>query len=311
MAKTINLDTNTAEELMRDFESQVLLARTKFLELLRNAKATNGKLNISFGNYSKTFDSPNRKAELHFRESAWLKMKSLVDSFESEVAWHGVAYRDEDMTKDAYYITDILCYPQEVSGAKVDTDQAEYQEWMFELPDEAFNNLKMQGHSHVNMSVIPSGTDETNQKEILESLNDDDFYIFMIWNKKNDRNIKIYDLKKNILFEPADISLVIDKEFGIEDFIEDAKKMVKKKVYTYQKSAAATQYTPSSGVPVIPAAKTGDDKHAKKDVKKFSDVATKPKNASSKYGYDDDLYGYDDKDDPCGPFGFRDRFFNY
>ena len=39
------------------------------------------------------------------------------------------------------------------------------------------------GHSHVNMGTSPSSVDLNHQEEILRMLGDNDFYIFMIWNK--------------------------------------------------------------------------------------------------------------------------------
>ena len=108
----------------------------------------------------------------------------------------------------------------------------------------------MQGHSHVNMGTSPSTVDLNHQEKILEQLEDDMFYIFMIWNKSFKRTIKIYDLAKNILFEDADIDVKIaDAGLGLNEFIGEAKDLVKSRTYQYQ---APTQTTYSAYKPVTP-----------------------------------------------------------
>ena len=310
MAKIIKLSPEMVSSCEEEFNVAIEKAKADFRSRLTDAKITNGKIVINCGSFTKTFDSiANRKAKLHFTELAYMKMTALVREFSLEVAWHGVAFRDPDETKDEYYITDILCYPQEVSAAKVDTDQAEYQNWMFDLEDDKFNNLRMQGHSHVNMSVYPSGTDEANQEEILASKNEDEFYIFMIWNKRDERNIKIYDIKKNVLFEPADVEVVIDDMgIGIDKFVSEAKKMVKTKTYqnTYQgyngSGYYSGSYKPNAGTAVTPAASTQkslpvvkEEAKPEKKKKSFEEISS-PKNAAED-DYDD--YDYDDYD-YCG-----------
>jgi len=215
----------------------------KFKKFIEEIKMADGKIN-----FTDTFSLPERKATLLFSEKAWIKMHRLVSHFDKEVAWHGTARRGED-GKDEYIIDDIFVYPQEVTGATVNTDQKEYQEWLYGLEDNVFNNLRMQGHSHVNMGTTPSGVDITHQEKIIEQLDDSMFYIFLIWNKKDERTIKIYDFAKNVLFETADVNIVVlEEDIGIISFIEDADDMVKTKTYTssYGKQDEKKSTTPSS-----------------------------------------------------------------
>lgn len=175
----------------------------------------------------------SRSAMIYFSEIAWIKMNMIINEFDKEVAWHGVAKRGDDAEKDEYYITDILVYPQEVTGATVNTEQEEYQLWLMSHEDDVFNNIRMQGHSHVNMGTTPSGTDEAFYKKIIDQLGDDMFYIFMIWNKKGEKTIKIYDMAKNMLFETSDCKIeVLDDGIGINEFINEAKTLVKSRVFT-------------------------------------------------------------------------------
>lgn len=200
----------------------------EFYETLRTGKFSDGKVN-----FTKTLGTVDRKATVLFTEMAWQKMQTLVREFDKEVAWHGIAERCNE--KDAYLISDILVYPQEVTGATVTTDQEKYQMWLMSQEDEVFNNIRMQGHSHVNMGVTPSSVDLNLYESILEQLDEDMFYIFMIWNKRWDKTIKIYDIRENILFETADVTVSVQEEDdGLSAFLKEAKELVVSKVYNYE-----------------------------------------------------------------------------
>lgn len=229
MSKTIRLTDEIKKECLEEFGKALL-----------NMKISDGKLV-----FNKVFPAINRKATVVFTEEAWLKMRTLVEQFEKEVAWHGVAERSKDESVDEYIISDILVYPQSVTGATVDMDVEGYGRWITEnQEDERFFKLKMQGHSHVDMAVNPSGTDLSHQEEILSQLRDDSFYIFMIWNKSNKRNIKIYDLAKNVLFEDSDIDVKLaDGAMEINKFLKEAKETVKEKTYTTSKTNYSGVYS--------------------------------------------------------------------
>lgn len=224
MAKIIKITPECIDEIRKEFEAT-----------LSGAKMSDGKIS-----FTRSFGAIKREATVYYSELAWLKMQTLIREFDKEVAWHGLAYRGEDPTKDEYIIRDILVYPQEVAAATVNTDQEKYQSWLMSHDDEVFNNIRMQGHSHVNMGVTPSGVDTSLYDRILEQLDDTMFYIFLIYNKRGDKTYKIYDLAKNVLFETADVTVkILDDGTGIEKFLREAKEMVKDKAYT---SHGATTY---------------------------------------------------------------------
>lgn len=278
-------------------EERLKVTVTDFLGYLRNVKMSDGKIS-----FNKTIGMVERKAQVVFSEKAWVKMQMLVQCFDKEVAWHGTAYRDEDETKDIYHIGDIIVYPQEVSGATVNTDQEKYQNWLYDLDDDTFNNLRMQGHSHVNMATSPSATDLAHQAGILSEMGEDMFYIFMIWNKKGERNIKIYDMKKNILFETQDVSVFVDDDaIGIQDFMSNAKDVVKQRLYSYQNyttPAAKTETKKQELPPAKEVKKTDNGK--RKGHRKGSNINKKAVQNACIDDYDDDefweqydnLYGY-------------------
>lgn len=189
----------------------------EFIDAVMKHKASDGDIK-----FTKSFGKVDQKTTLKFTANAYYKMLSLVDKFSSEIAWHGVTER---MEGGGYLIKDIIVYPQVVTGATVTTDQEEYQNWLINQFEKG-HEIKMQGHSHVNMGVTPSGTDTSLYDGILSGLDDDDYYIFLIWNKKNQRTIMIYDNAINMYFEGSDVSIVIGE--GVEELLEEANKVVKK-----------------------------------------------------------------------------------
>lgn len=141
-----------------------------------------------------------------FTAEAWLKIQTLINGTGDEIGWHGVVKRTENNT---FIVTDILVYPQVVSGSNITTDQEKYQNWLMEQPDEIFNNIRYQGHSHVYFQADPSVTDWYLYERILQTLRKTDYYIFMIINKRQELFMMIYDMAQNVIFEKGDISVTI------------------------------------------------------------------------------------------------------
>lgn len=197
----------------------------RFVEEMDNTRMQGGKID-----YSDTFVyDDERKATVVFSGVAFAKMLMLVHHFSKEVAWHGVCTRDdEDASK--FYISDILVYPQTVTGVTVDMDQKEYSEWIAKnaLDDDRFCNLRFQGHSHVNMGVSPSGEDLHHQSDILDQLPDDGFYIFAIVNKSLSMWFNVFDLRENVVYETGEISVCVDGcNVNMVEFLKEADDMVK------------------------------------------------------------------------------------
>ena len=137
-----------------------------------------------------------KKINVVFSKVAFYKMWMLVHKYETEVGWHGTVFKLKKGSgispRGGYYIDDILVYPQKVGAATVDTDDEPYIDWLYGLPRKKFERIRFQGHSHVNFSVSPSLKDERHRETIVPGLKND-FYIFMILNKRGDMSAKIYD----------------------------------------------------------------------------------------------------------------------
>ena len=196
-------------------------AQAEFTALLEELKMSDGEIR-----YSKAFKYKDAAAILWLTPVAYSKTVTLINTFSDEVAWHGMAVKKAE---NEFIIEDICVYPQEVTGATVNTDQERYTKWLYEFDDEAFNKIRMQGHSHVNMGVSPSGVDSGHREKILDQLDDDMFYIFMVWNKSLKTHTLIYDMENNILYDDKDVTVKIIGDDSLDEFLVDAEKKVQKK----------------------------------------------------------------------------------
>lgn len=210
-------------------------ALKEFQEKLANERFSDDKINFTFNLKDTTELVDNDKVVVNIKPEAWLKMWALVSSESGEIGWHGLVTRYSDKI---FEITDILVYPQFVTGVTVQTDDVGYGNWLHkELSDEQINSLRFHGHSHVNMGVSPSGVDTAWYNEILQGLFNDDYYIFAILNKRDDIFIEIYDLATNTIYEKKDIiiNVLISDTESLQNWVTTEKaRALQQKTYTQQ-----------------------------------------------------------------------------
>lgn len=214
-----------------------------FKNLLNNLDA-NADLKINITTDTLLLQQGVEKPTIYVLASAYVKMMSLIKSSNKELAWYGVATR----VNNNYFIEDILVYPQSVTTATVDADEAKCAKWFMELPDEVINNLKFQGHSHVGMTASPSGRDTNNWQQFANLLKPEEFMILCIGNNKGDFYWNIYDKAINIFFENKDITMVVvdDKGNSIDTW---AKESINKYIIEEKPNYTASYVTSStSGV---------------------------------------------------------------
>lgn len=215
-------------------------AREDFSALLDGLKMSDGKLN-----YCNSFTYKDTNAVVWLTPEAYKKTLALVTEFSDEVGWHGTVSRSGD---SEFTIEDIFVYPQEVTGSTVNTDQKEYTKWLYELDDDTFNKIRMQGHSHVNMGVSPSGVDDKHRQQILGQLEPDMFYIFMIWNKSLTVHTLVYDMARNVLYEDKDVEVRLLGSEDMDCFLTDAKTKVQKYIYKKGRNGAKNQKAAQLGL---------------------------------------------------------------
>ena len=218
----------------------------KFSSYLKNVCLTTNSFSFSHS----VVDVKNKdKVFVTFSMKAYIKMRDLVDRFESEVGWFGFIDKISDLE---YHITDICVYPQLVTGATVkETNEP----WDDDMPIEQIKRRHFHGHSHVNMAPNPSSTDIKHRDDQVSMVKSDSFYFFLITNKKCAWTAALFDLANNIVYNTDDILIDVDLGDGemLSDFVDDTKKMVKTstpKLLGEMMAARAGAKEPST--PIIP-----------------------------------------------------------
>ena len=60
----------------------------------------------------------------------------------------------------------------------------------------------------------------------MEQLGDTAFYIFMIWNKKGEFNVRVYDMMNNRYYTDKEVHVQTEDEHTWGDFLQTAKGLV-------------------------------------------------------------------------------------
>lgn len=246
MAKKIFLSEDEVNSFLRDAQEKLI----EECQSIRKRKFQNERdKEITIG-FKMLEVKDDRKANLLFSAKSWTKMYSLINTFTTEVEWHGLVQRLDETT---FFVSDILVFPHTVTGSTVTSDQNEYEAWLDTLDDDTFNALRFHGHSHVNMGVTPSGVDMEYRKNVLNNFGmpnqtSDYFYIFLIGNKNGLTSAEIYDLQNNALYGTSEINISVDLGGGehLYSFLTYAKEVVKELHPTY--NSYGKSYGKSCGI---------------------------------------------------------------
>lgn len=165
----------------------------------------------------KKFPENIKQPKIYITASAYVKMLEYVRQSPVEISWHGLVHRD--IEKNIYVVYDAIIFPQINSATTTTADEEGFAKWQMDLITDMnfpIEDLRMHGHSHVNMNVFSSGVDDQYQEDLLHKVEDGDYYLFMIFNKKQDICVLLYDYVQNILFETADVFLDVIADDGKE-----------------------------------------------------------------------------------------------
>ena len=246
MAKPLYITEDMRDRAYADLEKKFEEMKTKIKagEILKDSTI---KYEQAFKWPEESFDRP----VIEFTPEAWIKTVGLVATTSSEIAWHGIVNRIDDLH---FVVEDIVMFPQSVTAATVTVDQEEKMKWFCDTFKGADRNkVRLHGHSHVDMGTTPSGTDMNSRSFIKEMVNDQ-YYIFMIINKSYSMNITLYDMKTNGIYEKEDMDIVIP--FDLTNWMAQQKKdniKVRENVSYTKKSAKQVASLPGSGnVPTAP-----------------------------------------------------------
>lgn len=196
------------------------------------------------------------KPTIKINIDTYTRMYELVKQSSIELQWHLLVKRD--LETQTYTVYDLLLFPQTNTGTSTTSDQNEFAKWITELmmnPEFPFEDLRGHGHSHVNMNVYSSGIDDAYQRDLITKVEDGDFYIFLVLNKKMEMYALVYDFHQQVIFDNDDITIeIIDKEENIKEW---CKEQIEKYCKTRIQNARPTKVTYNS--PAIPSYPEEDD----------------------------------------------------
>lgn len=184
---------------------------------------------------NETIKKDIKKPTLLINSNVYTKMYELVKQSPIEIQWHMLV--DRDLETQEYLIYDVMLFPQTNSGTSTTTDQDEFAKWQTELiKDTTFpiEHLRGHGHSHVNMNVYSSGIDDAYQRDLITKVDNGDFYLFLVLNKKMDMYAILYDFAQQIIFETSDMNIQILDDYGI-DIRKWCEEQIKKNCKTINK----------------------------------------------------------------------------
>lgn len=174
------------------------------------------------------------KPTIKINVDTYTRMYELVKQSSIELQWHLLVKRD--LETQTYTVYDLLLFPQTNTGTSTTSDQNEFAKWITKLmmdPEFPFEDLRGHGHSHVNMNVYSSGIDDAYQRDLITKVEDGDFYIFLVLNKKMEMYALVYDFHQQMIFDNDDITIeIIDKEE------ENIKEWCKEQIEKYCKQNA-------------------------------------------------------------------------
>lgn len=219
-------------------QSSLQKAKESLLAQLDGLKLQDTKINLTYDLAEilkeQLANNTIKRPIVYMMANTYLKMLEYVLKCDTEIAWHGTVTRGKGEKSHIFCIKDVYLYPQKIAAATVQVDDDKYTQWSDKQDAETFNNRRFQGHSHVNMATFYSGTDQTNKNAFLQDLLDDDYYIFLVTNKRQEHNFEIYDLTQNIIFENKDIDfrVYLDNDTLLERALEDIEKFCTKETYS-------------------------------------------------------------------------------
>lgn len=148
-----------------------------------------------------------------FNPDALIKMQLFIENCTDEIGWLGTAYKE----KDCIFVDDMYLFEQEVHSTTTEITPeglADFAEALLKQENgfEIWNNIKVWGHSHVNMGVSPSGQDNQQMEKFVEGGHD--WFIRIIANKKGDIKVDLYEYKLGITYInlPWDVAISKDEE---------------------------------------------------------------------------------------------------
>jgi len=160
-------------------------------------------------------------------KEALIKMQLYVEGCSNEIGWLGTAIKNND---NIFFIDDVFLFEQDVHSTTTEITPeglTAFAEELLQQPNgiEIWNNIKLWGHSHVNMCTHPSVQDDKQMETFSEGGHP--WFLRIIANKKGDITIDLYDYEHGIIYSNLPWwEEVSDAEREIEKQITELKKQL-------------------------------------------------------------------------------------
>lgn len=133
-------------------------------------------------------------------KDALAKIQLYCELCNTEIGWLGTAFCED---KSVIYIADVFLFKQDVHSTTTEITPeglSEFAEELLQHEDglSIWNNIRLWGHSHVNMSTTPSTQD--NEQMVTFAEGGHDWFVRMIANKKGDLSIDLYNYDQGIIY---------------------------------------------------------------------------------------------------------------
>lgn len=146
---------------------------------------------------------------VYIADNALNKMFLYVDECKDEIGWLGTA--TYNAPTHSYTIEDVFLFKQDVHSTTTEITPEGLEQFATELLKqengiEIWNNIRVWGHSHVNMDISPSGQDDKQMREFGQ--NGQEWFLRIIANKRGELSVDVYDYVRGLFFDnvPWEIS---------------------------------------------------------------------------------------------------------
>jgi NACalpha-BTF3-like transcription factor len=165
---------------------------------------------------------------LYFTPDALLTMQCYVEECSDEVGWLGVVRAYEN---DLYLCSEAHLLYQEVNGATTEINPEGLVKFAEEIGLELMEDVKLWGHSHVNMGTGASSQDDK-QMEFFNN-SGHDWFFRIICNKKGSISVTFYNYKEGYIVEDVPWDVLYPVKVDVSAIKAEIKEKVTKKQYSY------------------------------------------------------------------------------
>lgn len=214
-------------------------------------------------------------------ELALNKMFIFTKEIATEVGWLGTVKRNQNH----FLIEDVFLLKQEVHATTTEITSEGLTAFAEEILAkengfDMWNEMRMWGHSHVNMGITPSGQDNS-QMEVFSS-SGHEFFIRLICNKKGELAVDVYDFETGMEYHGANWQVIeerTEKEIEINNIMDE----IEKKYQELQKEKNEIKEGK------IKELETVAKEEIKDKVKKFATTYVKTLTTNSNYKWKENL----------------------